>query len=360
MTRRDDHGTPYTRATMEMGTLGDRRQAEFDSLYAEAKQALGASANQLRMVTERLRQAYGADLLEYQASPESDADAPQRRIEAGGLARAKALLGRLEVTVRDLEQSWLFLERGTTGAWKGTGRSAADQPLPDLPHRGVVAMQILEAQEAERALVAEELHDGPAQAISNAAFQVEIIDRALRSDPAAAHAELSALREQLDREVDRMRGFIHQLHPMLAEDGGLDRALAELAHRMTEENGIPVAVELRGPQDMLDAPLATAVLRVAQEALRNVRKHALASSVRITTYLESSRTDRSPDTWVLEVTDNGQGFVVDETLDRTPKRHFGLRFMRERAQLIGARLDIVSDPATGTTVRLAFEPGKRS
>jgi signal transduction histidine kinase len=360
MTRGGKHATPYTRATMEMGNLGDRRQAEFDSLYAEAKQALGAGANQLRMVTERLRQAYAADLLDYQASPEAAADTAERRVEAGGLSRAKALLARLELTVRDLEQSWLFLERGTTGAWKGTGRTAADEPELDLPQRGLAAMQILEAQEAERAQVAEELHDGPAQALSNAAFQVEIIDRALRSDPAAAHDELAALRTQLDREVERMRGFIHQLHPMLAEDGGLDSALSELAVRMTEEDGIPVEVELRAPQDMLGAPLATAVLRVAQEALRNARKHAAASKVRISTSLESSRKDRSPDTWILEVTDNGKGFSVDETLDRTPKRHFGLRFMSERAQLIGARLDIVSDPATGTTVRLAVEPGKRS
>ncbi len=360
MTHGDEHASPYTRATMEMGTLGDRRQAEFDTLYAEAKQALGAGANRLLMVTERLRQAYAADLLEYQASPEAEADAAERRMEAGGLGRAKALLSRLELTVRDLEQSWLFLERGTTGAWKGTARTAADEPESDLPQRGVAAMQILEAQEAERAQVAEELHDGPAQALSNAAFQVEIIDRALRSDPDTAHVELNALRDQLNREVERMRGFIHQLHPMMAEDAGLDGALAELAERITLEDGIPVELALRAPEDMLDAPLATAVLRVAQEALRNIKKHAAASRVRITTSLESSRKDRSPDTWVLEVTDNGQGFSVDETLDRTPKRHFGLRFMRERAQLIGARLDIVSDPATGTTVRLALEPGKRS
>jgi signal transduction histidine kinase len=344
---------------MEMGTLGERRQAEFDSLYAEAKQALGAGANQLRMVTERLRQAYAADLLEFQAGAEAGAGMTERRMEAGGLARAKALLARLELTVRDLEQSWLFLERGVGGPWKGTGRSAADEPEGELPVRGVAAMQILEAQEAERAHVAEQLHDGPAQGLSNAAFQVEIIDRVLRADPAAAHEELKALRDQLQREVERMRGFIHQLHPMLGDDGGLDSALGELAEGMDEE-GIPVVIELHAPQDMLDPAVSTAVLRVAQEALRNIRKHSLATSVRITTFLESSRKDRSPDTWVLEVKDNGQGFSVDETLDRTPKRHFGLRFMRERAQLIGARLDIVSDPATGTTVRLALEPGKRS
>ena len=102
---------------------------------------------------------------------------------------------------------------------------------------------------------------------------------------------------------------------------------------------------------------ATAVLRVAQEALRNVRKHAGATRVRVA---DVPRARAEPPAWVLEVTDDGQGFSVDEALERSTNRHFGLRFMRERAQLIGARLEIISNPTAGTTVRLAVDPGERS
>ena len=343
-----------------MGTLGERRQAEFDALYAEAKQALAQGANQLRAVTERLRQAYAESVIDFEDQPDDSTDPAQRRIQTSGLARDKSLLARLEVAVRDIEQSWLFLERGMSGAWQATGRWLADEPEFEIPQGSVSAMRILEAQEAERAHVAEELHEGPAQALANAVFQVDIIDRTLTNDPPAARDELLRLRGDLERELERMRGFIHQLHPSLRSEDGLESAIDELAERLTAEDGIEVDLQLAAPADMLDLLRSTAVLRVTQEALRNVRKHAAATRVRLSTFLESSEDGLHGDQWVLEIVDNGRGFVVDDVMEHASKRHFGLRFMRERAQLIGARLEIVSKPAAGTTVRLALEPAKRS
>lgn len=352
-----EHGKAYTRQTMEMGTLGERRQAEFDALYAEAKEALGLGANQLRGVTERLREAYAATLLDFEAAGGSDGgDFQEQRERAEELSQGRAMLSRLDLATRDIEQSWLFLERGLSAERTAAGRASADEPAPELPHGGPMAMQILEAQESERIRLAEELHDGPAQSLANAAFQVEIIDRALRVDTAAAELELRNLRQLLDRELERLRGFIHQLRPSLREEGDLFAAFDDVAERLTSETGIRVDLELSAPEEMLDVPRQTAVLRVAQEALRNVRKHAGATRVRVATFLDKGE----PPAWVLEVTDDGQGFSVDEVLERSTNRHFGLRFMRERAQLIGARLEIISNPTAGTTVRLAVDPGERS
>src|SRR4051812_17240250 len=72
---------------------------------------------------------------------------------------------------------------------------------------------LLEAREQERAVLAAELHDGPAQQLTNIGFQVQIIERALSVDPATARDELHKLRADLERELERMREFIHQLHP---------------------------------------------------------------------------------------------------------------------------------------------------
>jgi signal transduction histidine kinase len=341
---------------MDLGTLGDRRQAEFDALYAEAKQMLSQSANQLKAVTERLRQSHSEELQELGRGP----DEPARRSEEARLSHDGALLSRLEVVNRELEQSWRFLERGSRGTWTDSQRPGADDQDLDVSLGGV-AMQMLEAREQERATVAAELHDGPAQAMANAVFQVDIIDRTLRTDPQAARTELMALRGELDRELERLRGFIHQLHPSLQGDDDLEQAIDELATRLTRESGIEVEVRLAAPLDLLDASRRRAVLRVAQEALRNVRKHASASRVRLSTFVEPGVDDGADAArWILEIADNGRGFPVDEVLDQTSKRHFGLRFMRERAQLIGARLEIASNPAVGTTVRLALEPAKRS
>jgi two-component system nitrate/nitrite sensor histidine kinase NarX len=99
------------------------------------------------------------------------------------------------------------------------------------------------------------------------------------------------------------------------------------------------------------------VLRVAQEALRNARKHAEAHAVAITTRVER-RGKR--DAWILEVRDDGRGFDVAETLGRDSRRHFGLRFMRERADLIGAHLEIEPERSAGTLVRLTIDDTERS
>lgn len=350
-------GRPYTRANVEMGTLGERRQAEFDDLYGEAKQVLTESAKQLKSVAERLRQSHIDELADRDRVASPDAD---RRVLDERRARERAQLTRLEVVHQELEQNWQFLERGSHGSWNETERASADE-VDAANSRSGVAMQLLEAREQERSIVAAELHDGPAQAMANAIFQVDIIERTLRSDPQGARVELMTLRDELDRELERLRGFIHQLHPSLQPDDGLAQAIEELAQRMGRENGIDVEVLLAAPPEMLDTTRTRAVLRVAQEALRNVRKHAQASHVRLATFVEpvtGSGVDSAR--WILEIADNGRGFPVEEVLEQASKRHFGLRFMRERAQLIGARLEIVSNPAVGTTIRLALEPAKRS
>lgn len=81
---------------------------------------------------------------------------------------------------------------------------------PSVSTIGLLASNVLEAQEEERTRIAEEIHDGPAQGLANASFQVEVIDRTLRDDPVAAATEVDALRTLLARELDRLRGFVNQ------------------------------------------------------------------------------------------------------------------------------------------------------
>ena len=101
---------------------------------------------------------------------------------------------------------------------------------------------------------------------------------------------------------------------------------------------------------MLSNGPRTVVLRIAQEALQNVRKHAGARTVAVTTRQEN-------DAWVLEVRDDGRGFDIG-TVAARGRRNFGLQFMRERAELIGAQLDVRSRPEDGTVVRLAIQSGR--
>jgi two-component system, NarL family, sensor histidine kinase DegS len=214
------------------------------------------------------------------------------------------------------------------------------------------ATVILEAQEAERSRLAQEIHDGPAQALSNAIFQAEFIERVAVSDPALAASEAATLRDQLRKELANIRDFIHQLRPPMLDELGLDGAIEETVDQMRRPDGPTLTTDLRGPEDLLADRERTAVLRVTQEALQNVRKHADASAVLIRTGLED-------EAWTLEVRDDGRGFDPEAVAARG-RRNFGLQFMRERAALIGARFDVRSHPDGGTVVRLTIARGARA
>ena len=213
-------------------------------------------------------------------------------------------------------------------------------------------MALLAAQEQERSRLAEELHDGPAQALANAIFQTEILDRAVRDDPAAARAEILALRQMLERELDTLRGYINQLRPALDEAAGLDDALRDSAGAMSQRAGLPVDIRLEAAGNDLHAAARTVVLRVAQEALRNIAKHAGATRAWVRTSEVDSTEGRR---WVLEVGDDGRGFDLERVAAHPDRRHFGLRFMRERADLLGSPLSIQTSPAAGTVVRLTID-----
>ena len=369
---------PYTQGSMEPARAGtDSRDSRFDGLHAEAKAAVGYSANTLRSVRERYREAYSEALSEWQVLRDAlDADdraqadgargqtgtAPVDRAadaaEAGADdARRRALrrdvetltgdigdhqveLARLELAERTLERTWLFLERGDATLLTEVGGPTT---------AGDVQMRIVEAQEAERSRLAQEIHDGPAQALSNTIFQVEYIERIIESDPLLARTELRFLRELLRRELGDVRAFISQLRPPLLDQLGLDGAIADTVEHMRALTGLEIATELAAPPEALTDGQRTVVLRVAQESLQNVRKHASATHVAVVTRLDE-------DGWALEVRDDGRGFDIGAVAARG-RRNFGLQFMRERAELIGARFDVRSRPDGGTVVRLAIPTG---
>ena len=240
------------------------------------------------------------------------------------------------------------MESGTVGISREPAAEAMEGD-------GRMQMALLAAHEQERQRLAEELHDGPAQAFANAIFQTEIVDRAVRDEPMQARAEIEALRAMLERELDTLRGYINQLRPSLGEAADLDEALRDSAGAMTQRTGMPVEMRLEASDADLHEAARTVVLRVAQEALRNIAKHSGATRVWIRTYLGDLAEGRR---WILEVGDDGRGFDLERTASHPDRRHFGLRFMRERSDLLGSHLTIQTSPAAGTVVRLMIDPGR--
>jgi two-component system sensor histidine kinase DegS len=351
----------------------ESRDSRFDELYAEAKSTLGYGANSLRSVTERYREAYRdslarwhrlRDLVEvaerapFPLAEDGDAaaaaeagaeDARQRTMrsdverQTGDLGKHQQELSKLELSVRSMENAWLFLERGDASL------------LAEVVDAGLstdLQMRIVQAQEGERSRLAQEVHDGPAQALSNAIFQVEYIERVLDQDVRVAHNELRFLRELLRRELGEVRTFISQLRPPLLDELGLDGSIMDAVESMAAMTGATVATDLHAPGERLSPSQQTAVLRIVQEALQNVRKHAGSSHTIVSTRLDAQD-------WILEVSDDGRGFDVGAVAARG-RRNFGLQFMRERAELVGAHFEVRSRPGGGTVVWLSIPLGEES
>jgi len=372
---------PYTRRQMDAARAATEPVAvPFDTLHAEATAAVAYGANALRGVRDRYREAYAADLDHWQELRDA-LDALERRsldgqrpellpdlaqgdlvageggsvpedaklrslrglVESTGavLGERQTELGRLELAVQGLESTWLFLERGDASL-------ITDSSQPG--NAAAVQMRIIEAQEAERTRLAQEVHDGPAQALSNAIFQVDFIERVISKDPRLAESELRFLRELLRRELGDVRSFITQLRPPVLDELGLDGAIGAAVEHMRALTGIAITTDISVPSDYLGETQQTVVLRVVQEALQNVRKHASASTVWVVARAEAG-------SWVLEIRDDGRGFDAGTAAARG-RRSFGLQFMRERAELIGARLDVRSRSDGGTVVRLAIPMGE--
>lgn len=358
-------------------TRGEPASSRFDELHAETAEALAYAANTLRAVRDRYRAAYVDDLgrwqsmaddlsglerdsapggpsaavaeglpLETMAVSAAEAGAADLRLQMvrsevgrsrSELGRHEAELSRLEFAIRNLEGTWLFMERGDA-------MLVTEPTLPAISTE--LQMRILEAQESERARLAQEVHDGPAQALSNAIFQVEFIDRVFDSDPALARTEIRFLRELLRRELGDVRTFLTQLRPPVLDELGLDGAIADTIATQAALSGTTITAALTAPADSLGAMVQTVILRVVQEALQNVRKHAGATNVVVSTALEDGQ-------WVLEIRDDGRGFDTGAVAARG-RRNFGLQFMRERAELISAQYEVRSRPEAGTVVRLAI------
>ena len=386
---------PYTRPQMDAAAR-EPVAGPFDTLHAEAKTAVGVGANTLRRVRDTYREAHAQELARWQELRD-ELDALERRsidglraesfaddptivalspipnvdtsrilalratleVLSDDLAGRRTDLGRIEVALHSLESARQFLERGdTTLVSDGSDADELTAEAGDEARGKAgtqasarVKMRIVEAQEAERARLAQEVHDGPAQALANAIFQVEYIERVVDRDPGMARHELRFLRELLRRELGDVRGFITQLRPPVLAEMGLDGAMRDAIEHMRALTGLTIVADIRMPLEDLGETEQTVVLRVVQEALQNVRKHASASQVIVSGRAEAGE-------WVVEIRDDGRGFQPDSVAARG-RRNFGLQFMRERAELIGARLDVRSGPDGGTVVRLAIPMGER-
>jgi two-component system sensor histidine kinase UhpB len=213
------------------------------------------------------------------------------------------------------------------------------------------AQRLLAAQEAERARVAREVHDDAIQRLAMLRHELQEFGRSVPGlSPGQAHRLGGVVGEVEDLTV-RLRQLAHELHPTVIEHVGLVPAIEQLAGEVARTAGLSVRLELPSAPPALPADRALALFRIAQEALRNVIRHAGVSDAGLA--LEAT------DEYVeLRIADRGRGFDPAAGRDGAG---IGVVGIQERARLLGGTAAIRSRPGEGTTVvaripRVAAEP----
>jgi signal transduction histidine kinase len=192
---------------------------------------------------------------------------------------------------------------------------------------------LLDGQETERRRLARELHDETGQALASILLGLKALERDLGEEP------LALIRGLVDSALGNVRRLTVELRPPALDDFGLGAALERLGSVVGDQSSFTVDVNVVLPEGLLPPEHETAIYRIVQEALTNVVKHASAKHVSIVV-AGSEKAVRA----VIE--DDGVGFAPGEVREHA----LGLVGMRERAQLLGGRLEVESSPGAGTTV----------
>lgn len=209
---------------------------------------------------------------------------------------------------------------------------------------------ITTGQEEERRRLARELHDDTLQALIALNQRIHLARLSLGGSPAGNM--LSEIQGLTDTTIENLRRVTRALRPIYLEDLGLVAALEVLARETQRSGNLRIDFKLEGEPRRLPPSTELAFYRMTQEALHNVVRHAQARSCTVELRF-------TPEEICLQVEDDGRGFFPPDTpADLAPHGHFGLLGLHERAELIGAALEIDSAEGQGTCIRITHSDEK--
>jgi signal transduction histidine kinase len=213
-------------------------------------------------------------------------------------------------------------------------------------------MRALKARFEERTRLAREIHDTLLQGVTGIALQLGVVLPQVRTSPDAAAAALEQIVELAIATSRDARQAVWDMRSVALDENEFPRAVEAAVRHLAADAAIAVSVSVAGRARPLPLKHQSVVLRVVQEAVANVIRHAQARAIRLRLRYGARRVH-------VAVTDDGRGFVV-QTDFRSYEGHWGLLGMQERASGLGGELAVRSAPAGGTTVTLVLPYGRRA
>lgn len=336
-------------------TQTEQETSEWESFRNEIEQELEQSKRELKEITLMLDQSQlevnklaqrsasiTAHLQHVQAqidslpradirtAYESALDAQQRLfVMRGQLEKLQADQARLNKYHQLIERTLKVLEGGQPS-----------QPLLRSGTTGQTVEMLVQAQEAERQRLSRQMHDGPAQALSNFILQTEIAMRLFDIDQDKARKELEDLKQSATTTFQKVRDFIFDLRPMMLDDLGLAPTSKRYVDVLKEQSGADLRLVVTGIERRLEPYLEVMVFRALQELLNNSVREGQATQVRL--QIDMGETN-------LKVTceDNGKGFDMARLEEPA---FMGLKVIKDRVEMLGGFMEIHSLIGQGTEI----------
>jgi two-component system sensor histidine kinase DegS len=266
------------------------------------------------------------------AAYEAALDAQQRLVlMRSQVERLQSEKKHLEGTLSSLNKVKEALEKGPSATAK-EGSDAFD-----------IAEMMIQSQEAERQRLSRQMHDGPAQALSNFILQTEIAMRLFDVDQEKARQELSTLRNSASSTFQQVRDFITDLRPMMLDDLGLVPTLRHYAEAFGEKSGIDVNLSVSGGEIHLEPYLEVMLFRSVQELLNNVALREQANQI-------SVKVEPADALINVSVESNGTGF--DTEMVDSGEAGVGIKLIKERVEMLGG--EFKADSVIGQGGKIAF------
>ncbi len=317
-----------TRALREITLMIEQSQGELSKL-SQRNAAITTHLQQVQgqitsVPSQEIRNAYDSAL-----------DAQQR------LFVMRGQLEKLQAEKKHLDRLKTVLEKAPTSIISN-GASAGSSSGGSKGTMASVEM-LVNAQETERQRLSRQMHDGPAQALSNFILQTEIAMRLFDVDAGQAKDELNNLKSSAMGTFQKVRNFIFELRPMMLDDLGLVPTIRRYADAFKEQTSLEVNVTVTGNERRLEPYLEVMMFRALQELLGNAARHSQATQVKV-------MLDMGEDRVRVSVDDNGRGFDPDAIQQGNS---LGLKLIRERAEMLGGTFEVDSSVGRGTRITFA-------
>jgi PAS domain S-box-containing protein len=213
----------------------------------------------------------------------------------------------------------------------------------DITERTRLEREILETSNREQRRIGHDLHDGVCQQLAAIAYRLDILGDQLQEKGVSESSEAGRIGALLNEAIQQTRGVARGLFPVRLAESGLESAIEELAANVNNLFKTQCDFSSVKPLPNLDSTMSLHLYYIAQEAAFNAVRHGKATQVNISIF-------GAKDRFTLEIQDNGTGF----SLPLTDSAGMGIRIMRYRARVIGATLNLKSQPNQGTQITVQF------